>query len=203
MTCLPPVGTERQHERHTMRESVRMSLYLVSVTIGAWLLSSSALGLTGDLTNDPAGVINKYLSLDKRGARLTAQSYEAVAPYAAWEDEPVWDHLVVIRDYAVADDVTQWDIVSGTEARIPVTFQVLGAVRWETATFMPAPREDVVFIRIRAVNNYWKMVEPPFPPHVGRQRLMDFVKDAIVHEDNEDRVTTLRRLKDDLVKAGL
>ncbi len=185
-----------------MRELVRIPLCLVSVTMAAWLLSSSALGLTGDLTNDPAGVITKYLSLDKRGARLTAQSYEAVAPYVAWEDEPVWERLVVILDYAVADDVTQWDIVSGTEARIPVTFQVLGAVHWETATFVPAPREDVLFIHIRAVNNYWRMVESPFPPHVGRQRLVDFVKDAIVLEDNEDRVKVLRRLKDDLVKAG-
>ena len=86
------------------------------------------LGLTGDLTNDPAGVIEKYLSLDQRGARLTAQSYEAVAPYVAWKEEPVWEQLVVIRDYAVDDDVTQWDIVSGTEALIPVTFQVLGVV---------------------------------------------------------------------------
>ena len=188
--------------RHMMREAVRIPLCLVGVTMGAWLLSSSALGLTGELTNDPAGVINKYLSLDKRGARLTAQSYEAVAPYVAWEDEPVWEHLVVIRGYAVADDVTQWDIVSATDARIPVTFQVLGDVRRETATFVPAPREDVLFIRIRAVNNLWRMVESPFPPHVGRQRLVDFVKDAIMHEDNEDRVKTLRRLEDDLVKVG-
>lgn len=170
--------------------------------MGAWLLSSPALGLTGDLTNDPAGVIDKYLSLDQRGARLTAHTYEAVAPYVAWGDEPVWDHVVVIRDYALAGDVTQWDIVSGTEARIPVTFQVLGAMRWESATFVPAVREDVMFIRIRAVDNAWKMVGPPFPPHVGRQRVLDFVKDAIVREDREDRLAALRRLRDDLAGAG-
>ncbi len=185
-----------------MRERVKILWCLVGVTMGVWLLSSSALGLTGDLTRDPAGVIKTYLALDKRGARLTAQSYEAVAPYVAWDDEPAWEQLVVIQDYAVADDVTQWVIVSGTEALIPVTFQVLGVVAWETATFVPAPREDVLSIRIRAVNNYWRMVAPMFPPHVGRQRLTDFVKDAIVHEDHPDRLGVLRRLKDDLVKAG-
>ncbi len=185
-----------------MRAPARILVCLVSATMGAWLLASPALGLTGDLTNDPAGVISKYLELDKRGARLTAHSYEAVAPYVAWDDEPVWDRLVVIQDYAVADDVTRWVIVNGTEAIIPVTFQVLGVVVWETATFVAAPRVDELSIRIRAVDNYWRMVAPPFPPHVGRLHLVDFVKDAIVQEDNEDRAMVLRRLKDDLVKAG-
>ncbi len=185
-----------------MREPANVLLCLVGVAMGAWLSPSPALGLTGDLTNDPAGVIDKYLSLDERGARLAAQSYEAVAPYVAWEDEPVWEELVVIRDYTVADDVTQWDIVSGTDAFIPVAFRVLGVVRWETATFAPAPREEALSIRIRAVNNYWKMVAPAFPPHVGRRRLVNFVKDAIAREDNEDRRAVLRRLKDDLVEAG-
>ncbi|MDD9859576.1 MAG: hypothetical protein OXU40_03925 [Nitrospira sp.] len=185
-----------------MRAHVRILFYLVGVTMGVWCLSSPALGLTGDLTNDPAGVVGKYVELDKRGARLTAQTYEVVAPYVAWEDEPVWEHLVVIQDYEVVDDVTQWTIVSGTEAVIPVTFQVLGEVVWETATFEASPRADTLSIRIRAVDNYWRMVDPPFPPHVGRQRLVDFVKDAILQEDVEDRARVLRVLKDDLVEAG-
>ncbi len=185
-----------------MSDPARILLCLVSVTVGAWLLPPPVLSLTGDLTNDPSEVIEKYLSLDKRGARLTAQSYEAVKPYVAWEEEPVWEQLVVIREYAVTDDVAQWDIISGMEALIPVTFQVLGTVSWETATFVPAPREEVLSIRIRAVNNHWRMITPKFPPHVGRKRLADFVKDAGLHEDNEARAGVLRRLGNDLVKAG-
>ena len=180
-----------------------MRLCLVGLAAGMWLFPMPVLSLTGDLTNDPAKVIEKYLSLDKRGARLTAPSYEAVTPYAAWEqEEPIWERFVVIRDYSVIDDVTQWDIVNSTEARIPVTFQVLGVVHLKTATFVPAPREERFSIRIRAVDNYWKMVSPVFPPHVGRKRLADFVKEAMLHEDNADRVKTLRKLKDDLVKVG-
>ena len=182
---------------------MRTLLCLVILAVGTWLFPVSALTLTTDLTNDPAKVIKKYLSLDKRGARLTADSYEAVRPYVAWDrEEPAWERFVVIRKYSVTDDVTQWTIISSTEALIPVTFQVLGVVHMETATFVPEPREEQFSIRIRAVDNHWKMVSPVFPPHVGRQRLADFVKDTMLRETNDDRARTLRRLRDDLVNAG-
>ncbi len=182
---------------------MRTLLCLVVLAVGTWLFPVFALTLTTDLTNDPAKVIKKYLSLDKRGARLTADSYEAVRPYVAWDrEEPAWERFVVIRKYSVTDDVTQWTIVSSTEALIPVTFQVLGVVHMETATFVPEPREEQFSIRIRAVDNHWKMVSPVFPPHVGRQRLADFVKDTMLRETNDDRARTLRRLRDDLVNAG-
>ena len=190
-------------KKKTIGGPMRILLCLVGLVVGTWLFSVPASSLTNDLTNDPAKVIKKYLSLDKRGVRLTAQTYESVKPYVAWEqEEPVWERFVVIRDYVVSDDVTQWDIVSSTEARIPVTFQVLGIVHVETATFIRAPREEVLSIRIRAVDNHWKMVSPVFPPHVGRSRLADFVKNAILHETNDDRARTLRRLREDLVNAG-
>lgn len=184
-------------------EPVRILLCLVGLAVGTWLFPVSALGLTGDLTNDPAKVIKKYLSLDQRGARLIAETYEAVKPYVAWDrEEPAWERFVVIRKYSVSDDVTQWTIVSSTEALIPVTFQVLGVAYMKTATFVPEPREERFSIRIKAVGNYWKMVSPVFPPHVGWSRLADFVKDAMLRETNDARARTLRKLRDDLVNAG-
>ncbi len=186
-----------------MNSPMRILLCLVGLAVGTWGFPLPVLSLTGDLTNDPAKVIKKYLSLDKRGVRLTAQTYEAVKPYVAWEqEEPAWERFVVIRDYSVIDDVTQWDIVSSTEAVIPVTFQVLGVVHVRTATFVSMPREERFSIRIRAVDNHWKMVSPAFPPHVGRRRLADFVKEAMLQEDKAGRVETLRRLREALIKAG-
>ena len=190
-------------KKETIAGPMRILLCLVGLAVGTWLFPLPASSLTGDLTNDPAKVIKKYLSLDKRGVRLTAHSYEAVKPYVAWEqEEPVWERFVVIRDYSVSDDVTQWDIVSSTEALIPVTFQVLGIVHVETATFVPETRKERFSIRIRAVDNHWKMVSPGFPPHVGRSRLADFVKDVMLRESDADRAETLRRLREDLVNAG-
>ena len=182
---------------------MRILLCLVGLAVGTWFFPVPALSLTGDLTNDPAKVVDKYLSLDKRGVRLTAETYESVKPYVAWEqEEPVWKRFVVIRDYSISDDVTQWDVVSSTEAFIPVTFQVLGVVHVETATFVPGPRKQVLSVHIRAVDHHWKMVGPVFPPHVGRSRLADFVKDAMLREHDADRADTLRRLREALVKAG-
>ena len=178
------------------------TIFFLLFLTGGWLVPPLAISLTGDLTNDPADVIKKYLSLDHRGARLTAPSYESVRPYVAWEEEPVWEHFVVIREFSVNDDVTQWDIVSSTEAVIPVTFQVLGIVDWETATFVPEPREEVHAVRIRAVDNRWRMIEPMFPPHVGHKRVVNFVKDVALQERDARRIRVLDTLRTDVEKAG-
>jgi len=163
--------------------------------------SSQAFGLTGDLTNDPADIVKKYLSLDKRGARLEALSYEAVRPYVEWREEPSWGQVVVILEFAVSDDVREWEIVSSTEAIIPVTFQVVGVMHWESATFLPEPREETVFVRVRAVLNRWRISGPMFPPHVGRKRLIDFVRQAMLEEPNEERQEVLERLRTSLKNA--
>ena len=178
------------------------TVFFLLFLTGGWLVPPPAVGLTGDLTNDPADVIKKYLSLDHRGARLTAPSYESVRPYVAWDEEPTWEHFVVIREFAVNDDVTQWNVVSSTEAVIPVTFQVLGIVDWETATFVPKPGEEVHAVRIRAVDNRWRMIEPMFPPHVGHKRVMNFVKDVALQERDETRIRVLETLRADVEKAS-
>ena len=178
------------------------TVFILLFLTGGWLVPPPAVGLTGDLTNDPADVIKKYLSLDHRGARLTAPSYESVRPYVAWDEEPTWEHFVVIREFAVNDDVTQWNVVSSTEAVIPVTFQVLGIVDWETATFVPKPGEEVHAVRIRAVDNRWRMIEPMFPPHVGHKRVMNFVKDVALQERDETRIRVLETLRADVEKAS-
>ena len=159
-------------------------------------------GLTNDITNDPSKVVEKYLSLDKRGARLHALSYEVLKPYAAWGEEPVWGQVVVISEYVVAKDVDTWQIVSPVETLIPVTFQVVGVIQWEAATFLTEVREEVIHIRIKAVDNRWKIVSPQFPPHVGRKRLIDYVRDAQVKENSEMRGEKLRLLREALEQAG-
>ena len=164
-------------------------------------LSNPALALTGDLTNDPAGIIKKYLSLDKRGVRLQALSYESVRPYVDWGEEPPWGQVVVIEDYTVNDDVREWKIVSSTEAIIPVTLQVAGIMHWETATFLSEPRKKMIKFRVKAVLNHWRIVAPMFPPHVGRKRLIDFVRAMILEEDDENRKDVLRRLRNSLRNA--
>lgn len=163
-----------------------------------WSISvcpKAVFALTSDLTNDPSDIIKKYLSLDKRGVRLEALSYESVRPYVAWGEEPSWGQVVIVGDYVVSDDVEEWDIISSTEAVIPVTFQILGVMHWEAATFLPERREETLLFRVRAVLNHWRIVAPMFPPHVGRKRLMDFVRAAMLKETDQNRKEALQRLR--------
>lgn len=166
-------------------------VYVYALMVGP----NAASALTGDLTNDPTDIVKKYLSLDKRGVRLEAISYESVKPYVAWEEEPSWGQVVIIGDYVVSNDVEEWEIISSTEAVIPVTFQILGVMHWEAATFLPERREETLLFRVRAVLNHWRIIAPMFPPHVGRKRLMDFVRAAMLEETDEERKKALQRLR--------
>ncbi len=165
------------------------------------VFSGQAVALTGDLTNDPAGIVKKYLSLDKKGVRLQALSYEAIRPYVEWEEEPSWGQVVVILDYSVSNDIQEWNVISSTEAIIPVTFEIIGLMHWEAATFLLEKRTETIGIRVRAVLNHWRITAPMFPPHVGRKRLIDFVRLAMLKESHEERKSILKRLHTSLKDA--
>lgn len=170
----------------------------ISALLGSlfFLLSTTnVFGIIGDIKNDPVKVIEKYLSLDKRGARLEARTSEVLKPYVAWGKEPAWGQVVVISDYVVTQDVSQWEIFSYLETAIPVTFKVLGFMQLETVTFLPNPSIEKLSVQIRAMENRWRIVGPLFPPHVGRKRLINFVRQALLNETNEIRIKKLQRLK--------
>lgn len=159
---------------------------------------TDAWGFNGHITEDPTKLLEKYLSLDKKGARLEAYSTQVLKPFVAWREEPVWGQVVVISDYQVIEDVTRWEIISTMEARIPVVFQVLGTMHWESVTFVGEARQELQYFRIKAVQDRWQIVEPQLPPHVGRQRLIDFVRWEGLHEKNDDKKARYTSLKKQL-----
>jgi hypothetical protein len=147
------------------------------IMIGALAVSTtSSYAFNRNIKEDPVKLLDKYLSLDKKGARLEAGSWQVVAPYVDWKEEVAWGHVVVISQFHIVDDVTQWEIVSGLEAKIPVVFDVVGTMHWESVTFVPDPHQESYLFHIKAVYDRWQIIHPQLPPHVGRQRLMDFVR---------------------------
>ena len=140
-----------------------------------------------NIREDPTKVLHKYLSLDKKGARLEASSWQVVAPYVDWKEDLAWGQVVVISQFHIVDDVTQWEIVNGLEAKIPVVFDVLGAMHWESVTFVVDPHQESYLFHIKAVYDRWQIVHPQLPPHVGRQRMMDFVRWAELSEPEAKR----------------
>jgi len=169
-----------------------------------WMFGVLAVGvnslqaISGHITEDPTKILQKYLSLDKKGVRLEASSWQVVRPFVAWMEEPVWGHVVVISQFEVVDDVSQWEILDGLEAKIPVIFEVLGTMYWKNATFVYDPHRESQYFHIQAVQDRWQIIGPQLPPHVGRQRLIDFVRWTELNESDLERKALLNSLKQQL-----
>lgn len=161
---------------------------VLSIVIGVVIGSTTSLNaFNRHITEDPTKILHKYLSLDKKGARLETSSWQVVEPYVHWKEDFVWGQVVVISNFHIVEDVTQWEIVSGLEAKIPVVFDVLGTMHWESVTFVSDPHQESYLFHIKAVHDRWQIVHPQLPPHVGRQRLLDFVRWTELSESEAKR----------------
>lgn len=165
------------------------------------LSAGDGLAQTGALDHSPADVVKRYLALDYKGARLDAMSVETVASYTSWHEEPTWGHVVVVRGFVVAEQYRQWEVVDRLEVVIPVTFQVMGSVYFETASFVQRAGTEEVRFRVKAVNNRWRIVEPMLPPHVGQKRMVNVVREAWVKEADQANRDRLEALQDELRKV--
>ncbi len=174
----------------------------VAIVVGVLAVAGEATGLVGDIRRDPAEMVKKFLDLDTKGARLDSMSLEAVKPYLDWKDEPVWGQVVVIEDYTIIQDVHQWEVRGATDVIIPVEFQVLGALYFETASFVPDVQVERIGFRVKAVQGVWKITEPLLPPHVGYQRMVNYVRQAGLDEKDQGRVFRLEELRQELGKVS-
>ena len=176
-----------------------MVLLIFSGLLG--LMREEAGAQSGGLTHDPTEILKRYFTLDSKGARLESLSYETVAPYVAWKDEPVWGHAVVIEDFKIIDETSQWEIVNNLEVVIPVEFKVLGLVYYEKAIFIPEVGPEVVRVRVKAVRNRWRIVEPVLPPHIGQKRMINHVRQAWLDETDLAKREQLDALREAIRKA--
>ena len=181
--------------------------YTVGVVLLAGLFQFHALFVhdapaqTNAITHSPAEVVQKYVQLDNKGARLDAASFESLAPYAYWKEEPLWGKVVVINGLSVPDDYRQWEIINSLEVVIPVEFKVLGVIYFDTAGFVVDPSVEQVRVTVKVFNNRWRIIDPIFPPHVGQRRMLNFVREALQEEKGDTRRATLAALHDQLRKA--
>ncbi len=180
---------------------VRHSVLLVACCLSVVLLQSSGAALTGDITKDPADVVKKYAELDFKGARLEAGTQEVLFPYIAWAGEPAWGTVVVVDRYDVLNHTSDWNILSLLEVVIPVEYQVLGTMYWETAVFLPERRVERVSFHVKGQSHRWRLIAPQIPPHVGVKRMINFVRHAMLQESDPSRLEKLTALRDHLQEA--
>lgn len=181
---------------------VCVSALLVLVLLTSAVPSNAQLSPSGSMRRSPAEVVKHYVQLDQKGARLVASSFDTVAPYINWKEEPAWGHIVVVQKTTVPEDYRQWEIVNNLEVIIPVTFQVRGSVHLETASFVPENRTEEVRFHVKVVGNYWRILSPVIPPHVGLKRMVSFARDAAIHEPDNTQRTVLADLVESLRKAN-
>ena len=156
---------------------------------------------TGALSHSPTEIVKKYFELDQKGAKLDPLSFDALAPYRNWQEEPAWGKIVVVRGFSVAEHYRQWEVVNQLEVVIPVTFEVIGHVYLETAGFVPESSIEEIRVRVKSIKNRWRIIEPMLPPHVGQKRMINFVREAWVKETEPAKRESLATLQDELRKA--
>jgi hypothetical protein len=181
---------------------VCLSSLPVLVLLALTVPSNAQLSASGSMRRSPADVVKRYVLLDQKGARLDAVSFDTVTPYIDWKEEPAWGRIVVVQKTTVSEDYRQWEILNNLEVIIPVTFQVRGSVYLETASFVPEDRTEEVRFHVKVVGNYWRILSPVIPPHVGLKRMVSFARDAAVHESDDMQRTALAALIDSLRKAN-
>jgi hypothetical protein len=180
---------------------MRRHTFMVTTLLA--LLGSPVLALaqSGSLDQSPTAIVKRYVTLDKKGARMDAMSFETLVPYIDWAEEPLWGRVVVIQDVTVPEDYRQWEVVNQLEVVIPVTFTVLGSVYLETAAFVPEETTEEVRFRVKAVRSKWRIVEPMIPPHIGLKRMIDLVREAEVKEPDAEKRGILAALGETLRKV--
>jgi len=184
------------------RSHVLLAPSLIAVLIlGLAVGSHAQVTPSGSMKRSPADVVKRYVLLDQKGARLDAPSFDTVLPYIDWKEEPAWGRVVIVQQTNVPEDYQKWEILNNLEVIIPVTFHVLGAVYLESASFIQEETVEEVRFHVKVVKNYWRIISPIIPPHVGLKRMMSFAREAEAKEQNEAHRTELASLIDSLRKA--
>ncbi|MDE3226660.1 MAG: hypothetical protein KGN30_14755 [Nitrospirota bacterium] len=176
-------------------------IFLLALLVVIALPAADAPAVIVDLKKDPSLAVKAYLSLDQKGARLDAMSWETLRPYINWTRELSWGIVVVIQDYEIIEDIKAWEVVSLVDVWIPVKFKVLGAMDWDEAVFYPEPHVEDVRFHVKVVGDRWRIMEPILPPHVGQTRLVNHVREAMLQETDAAKLAILTELRDSLRKA--
>jgi len=201
----PAIGPVRRDRAGSCTRLARYALALLALfgLVAPVDMGRAQTGFTqsGSLKHSPAEVVKRYVRLDQKGARLEAMGFDVLAPYTDWTEEPSWDHVVVIQEADVPEDYRKWVIIDNLEVIIPVTFRVRGTVNLKSAVFVPEDKTEEVRFHVKAVRNSWRIVEPVIPPHIGVPRMVNFAREAALHEQDEAQRGTLAALEGSLRKA--
>ena len=120
---------------------------------------------------DALKVLQRYVQLDRGGARLDGTRYHSVAALTSWSEEPGWDSFVVTSGLAIGrPQLSDGKIVARVRYDVEGimeggTFTPLSGLGSDTASRL-AIGEPVAFTLVSTPDG-WKIESPLIAPHVG------------------------------------
>lgn len=141
-----------------------ITVVLVLAAAGAWGCRS------GDNRTNPLptaeATVRMFCELDSAGKRLSSETWPAVRPYIAWQEEPGWDRVTIITGFRVGTAQR----TSDTSSSVKVEYAVLGTA--DRDFHRAVASKSVVFQVVKTALG-WKITSPDFlPPHVLAQSLL-------------------------------
>lgn len=159
-----------------------MKYVALSALLCCILLSPSC--ATARLTHDERDALktlNRYLSLDRTGARLDQKRYGDMMVLVTWPEEPGWDSFVVISGSTIGrPQLTNGKIASRVRYTVEGimegdTFHPIRTLDAEMASRF-AIGQPAEFVLTRDSGG-WKIESPQLPPHVGFDATRAFVQE--------------------------
>ncbi|MCC6795222.1 MAG: hypothetical protein IT366_08895 [Candidatus Hydrogenedentes bacterium] len=131
------------------------------IVIVLFFPSCATVKLSGD-EQDALKVLQRYLALDRNGARADGTRDAAMAALTTWNDEQDWEDFFVYSQHVISRPQLESDKV-----KIRVRYDVDGVMRGtEYNPLDTETSESTEFILISTADG-WKIESPTIPPHVG------------------------------------
>jgi len=134
----------------------------------------------GKNASSPKAVVNRYCSLDFRGARLSSEGFPSMASLYTWEVEPGWDEAVVVKTFLIKSYE-----IEGQRAIVRVQYARLGTFGAESFD-AEKKSEDITFNLIKQKGS-WRITSPVIPPHVSPEAAIHNIEEIIQNEGEQSR----------------
>lgn len=122
----------------------------------------------------PEEVIQVFCQLDKKGNRLSSETWQGVLPLVTWSEEITAGELNKVIHIISGFKIGESTILNST-ARVSVEYRYLGST--DTLEFSePKEKRRTIIFELIKQNGSWKIQNPILAPHVDLEAGIGYLK---------------------------